>query len=343
MTLIDRVAGCFKGLAIGDAIGKQTETLSREDVQRWYPTGISGFHGEPGHTIPRYLGKRYEWRIGETTDDTEQTLAVVRAILRDGHASHTGIGRELLQCRKSAHPGVSLWMFLAIGDPARIASEGNGCGAAMRSAPIGVIYSSSNLDDLIQGAFECAIPTHGGQLAICAAAAVAGAVSAALEGRSRDEALAVAIRASKEAEPLRPSAPGVTMAQSIESIHSDLVRRKHLDVDELAERYFPNSPQLIVPLAISLALVTGSVEESVLLAANISGDSDSVASIGGAIAGALNPETIKESWCDVVRTVNEEYLVDFAAPLLMERCDQRTAERQGTHPKDPQRFEIDGP
>jgi ADP-ribosylglycohydrolase len=114
MTLNDRVVGCFKGLAIGDAIGKQSETLSREAVQRWYPKDISGFHGEPGQVIPRYVGKRYEWRIGETTDDTEQTIAVIRAILRDGHVSHTGIGRELLQCRKSAHPGVSLWTFLQI-------------------------------------------------------------------------------------------------------------------------------------------------------------------------------------------------------------------------------------
>ena len=52
------------------------------------------------------------------------------------------------------------------GDPSRIASEGDGCGAAMRTAPVGVFYSSSRLDELIQGAYECAIPTHGGQVAV---------------------------------------------------------------------------------------------------------------------------------------------------------------------------------
>ena len=50
----ERVIGCFKGLATGDAIGKQTETLTRTDVQRWYPRGITGFHGLPGDVIPRY-------------------------------------------------------------------------------------------------------------------------------------------------------------------------------------------------------------------------------------------------------------------------------------------------
>jgi len=150
----ERVIGCFKGLAIGDAIGKQTETLTRTDVQKWYPLGITGFHGLPGDVIPRYAGKRYEWRIGETTDDTEQTLAVARALLREGDVSHAAIGRELLKCKKSLHPGVSMWTFVQIGDPARVASEGDGCGAAMRTAPVGVIYPSSRLDDLTRGAYE---------------------------------------------------------------------------------------------------------------------------------------------------------------------------------------------
>ena len=41
----DRLVPCFKGLATGDAVGKQTEKLSRADVQKWYPGGVTGFHG----------------------------------------------------------------------------------------------------------------------------------------------------------------------------------------------------------------------------------------------------------------------------------------------------------
>jgi len=102
-----RALGCLKGIATGDAIGKQTETLSRSGVLRWYPSGIRGFEGMPGTVIPRYVGNaKREWRIGETTDDTEGTIAVARAILHDGVARHETVGRELLTCRKSVHPGV---------------------------------------------------------------------------------------------------------------------------------------------------------------------------------------------------------------------------------------------
>jgi ADP-ribosylglycohydrolase len=320
MAVLERVIGCFKALATGDAIGKQTEMLSRADVQRWYPDGITGLHGRPGEVISRYACGRYEWRIGETTDDTEQTLAVARALLREGRANHTAVGQELLQCKKSLHPGVSLWTFVQLGDPCRIASEGDGCGAAMRAAPVGVFYPSNRLDELIRGAYECAIPTHGGPMAVGAAAAVAGAVSAAIDGRPASEVLTVAIRASTEAESLRPCGEASTIAAAIQEIYSDLTTRKHLVVDELANEYFPDKPQTIVPLAISLALVTQSAQQTVLLAANIGGDSDSVASIGGAIAGALHPETVNQEWFEVVNLINKDDLLDVATSLAALRC-----------------------
>jgi ADP-ribosylglycohydrolase len=317
----ERVIGCFKGLATGDAIGKQTETLTRRDIHAWYPGGITGFHGRPGDVIPRYEGKRYPWRIGETTDDTEQTIAVARAILREGDAGHEAIGKELLQCRKSIHPGVSMWGFSQVGDPARIASEGDGCGAAMRVAPVGVVFPPDRLDRLIRGAYESAIPTHGGQLAICAAAAVACAVSAAVEGLPAAEVMAAAVIAAKEAEALRPAIRVSTIGASLERIYSELrIRmRKRLAVDEIAEHYCPDKTENIVPVAISLALITGSAEETALLAANIGGDSDSVASIGGAIAGALCPESVNERWFEVVNSVNGDAILEIAASLAAMR------------------------
>jgi ADP-ribosylglycohydrolase len=316
---------CFKALASGDAIGKQTEMLSRSDVLRWYPEGISGFHGRPGDVIPRYCGNlKHEWRIGETTDDTEQTIAVARALLSTQQVSHTAVGRELLKCRKSVHPGVkSMWTFHQLGDPSRTALDGDGCGAAMRVAPVGVLYSPDRLDELVRGAYESSIPTHGGQLAICGAAAVAGAISAALEGRPATEVLNLAIQAARKAEAFNSASRGKatpTIAVSIREMHDDLSMHDTLEVSELAEKYFPNKPETKVPLAISLALLTESVEQTILFAANVGGDSDSVASIGAAIAGALCPDTVNEAWFDVVQSANGDDLVHIAEALAKLRC-----------------------
>ena len=93
------------------------------------------------------------------------------------------------------------------GDPARIAPDGDGCGAAMRAAPIGVLYPPNRPDDLIRAARECAIPTHGGPVGIAAATAVACAVSAALEGWPPAEILSFALNAAGPdlGAPSRPS------------------------------------------------------------------------------------------------------------------------------------------
>jgi ADP-ribosylglycohydrolase len=294
--------------------------LSHPDIRHWYPSGISGFHGSPGDVIPRYLGNRkHEWRIGETTDDTEQTIAVARALLSQGGVSHPAVGQELLKCRKSLHPGVkSMWTFHQLGDPSRIAPDGDGCGAAMRVAPVGVLYSPEHFDELVHGAYESSIPTHGGQLAICAAAAVAAAISAALEGMTAAEVLELAIQAARKAEAFVPAVKGKagpSIAASIQEIHAALSRRDTLLASELAEKYFPDTPQTKVPLAINLALITASAEHTTLLAANMGGDSDSVASIGAAIAGSLRPDTVNEAWFLVVKSVNGFDLVGIAQAL----------------------------
>src|SRR5215831_17784663 len=156
-----RAIACFQGLAIGDAVGKQTEMLRFAEVRAWYPDGIRGFEGVRGDVIPRYRGKRHEWKIGETTDDTEQTLAVARAVVNEKAVSHTLVGKELLRCVKSVHPGVAIWDFVQAADPVRIAADGDGCGAAMRAAPVGLRNRPSDIERIVHDAFECSISTHG--------------------------------------------------------------------------------------------------------------------------------------------------------------------------------------
>lgn len=313
----ERIIACLKGIATGDAIGKQTETLSREDVLRWYPDGVRGFEGPPGSPIPRYVGNaKREWRIGETTDDTERTIAVARAILQDGDVRHASVGRELLKCEKSVHPGVkSLWEFHQAGDPARVTQRHDGCGAAIRVAPVGILYGSDRLEEIVAGAREASISTHGGSLAIAAAAATAAAVSAAIDGASPLEIIGIAQRAAAQAELQWPGSADATFAEAVRTIHEDLHQWSELHPAEVAARYFPEGPLTIVPLALALGTVMQSAEAAILLGANMGGDSDSVASIAGAILGARYPATVNDEWYTVVERVNCHGLLSLSEDL----------------------------
>ncbi len=311
-----RVVACMKGVAIGDAIGKQTEMLSQGEIRRWYPHGVRGFEGAPGSVIPRYAGNaKREWRIGETTDDTERTLAVARSIVRDGCVSHVSVGREMLGCTKCVHPGVrSLWEFHQAGDPARTATVHDGCGAAVRVAPVGIVHVSSSLDALVSGAREASISTHGGSLAIAAAAATAVAVSAAIDGASSREVLAIAEDAASRAQERWPGS-GPPFANAIRTAAAALASVPALEAAYVATVCFPNQPLTIVPLALALVTVMHSAQDAILLAANVGGDSDSVASIAGGILGAMYPDTVNQEWCDVVERVNGHDLTGIASEL----------------------------
>jgi ADP-ribosylglycohydrolase len=313
----DRILGCLIGIATGDAIGKQTEMLSHADIARWYPDGIRGFEGTPGEIIPRYAGNsKHEWRIGETTDDTERTIAVARAIVSEHHVSHANIGRELLACRKCVHPGIkSLWEFHQAGDPARIATMHDGCGAAVRVAPVGIFHTPNALDALVSSAREAAISTHGGALAIAAAAATAAAVSAAIDGSSPQQVLRLAERAAAESERRWPGSAPPAFANAIRAVHDDLASRPSIRASDVASVWFPDRPLTIVPLALGLATTMNSAEDAMLLAANIGGDSDSVASIAGGILGAIYPHTLNQQWYDIVERINGHDLSALSAVL----------------------------
>ncbi|MBI4470362.1 MAG: ADP-ribosylglycohydrolase family protein [Acidobacteria bacterium] len=295
--------------------------LSREDVLHWYPHGIRGFEGTPGSVIPRYVGNaKYEWRIGETTDDTERTVAVARAIITDRNVSHVSVGREMLRCTKCVHPGVkSLWEFHQAADPTRIAKNHDGCGAAIRVAPVGIFYTSHRLDELLSGAREASVSTHGGSRAIAAAAATTAAVSAAIDEASPRQVLEVAEYAAAESERRWPGPAAPAFANAVRTVHENLGRLPALRPAEVAALCFPNQTMTIVPLALGLGTVMQSAREAILLAANIGGDSDSVASIAGAILGAMYPMTVNHDWYTVVEAINDHDLVAIANELAQLR------------------------
>src|SRR5260370_39557368 len=68
-----RALGALYGLAIGDALGMPTQSLSRPDIVARYGALVGGFHpGPDGHPLAAGL------RAGSVTDDTEQAVLLAR-------------------------------------------------------------------------------------------------------------------------------------------------------------------------------------------------------------------------------------------------------------------------
>jgi len=78
--------------------------------------------------------------------------------------------------------------------------------------------------------------------------------------------------------------------------------------------YFPS-----VPLALALATITDSAQMAILLATNTGGDSNSVASIAGGIAGARYPDSVHAEWSSAVQIVNGHDFAPIAEALTAMR------------------------
>jgi hypothetical protein len=107
----------------------------------------------------------------------------------------------------------------------------------------------------------------------------------------------------------------VSFTAALCRVHDQLAGLPFLTPAALAECCFPDDPLTIVPLAIALATITRSAQEAILLAANVGGDSDSVASVAGGILGAMYPDTVSASWVRAVESVNGHGLATLASQL----------------------------
>lgn len=77
-TIKDRVTAALTGYAIGDALGKGTEFMSKEEVSRHYPSGLRDY--------PQIIrdAHRSQWKKNEWTLDTDNVIRLLRVMLEDG-------------------------------------------------------------------------------------------------------------------------------------------------------------------------------------------------------------------------------------------------------------------
>lgn len=179
----DRFAGSLLGVAVGDSLGAPYEGLTAADVFFRFGSAESLTSNPFGDEL------RY-------TDDTEMTIGVAEALAEDGEVRAPRLVRAFVE---NYHPergyGEGAIKVLRAmcegGDHAAVAAHlfpggSFGNGAAMRVAPVGLVFADS-LDAVWEQARLSALPTHTHPLGIEGAQVLALAVAWAVGATEFDK------------------------------------------------------------------------------------------------------------------------------------------------------------
>lgn len=316
----DRARGALYGLAIGDALGMPTQMLPRDQViGRWGPL-LTGFEpAPPGHPIAAGLP------AGSVTDDTEQAVLLGRLLL-SGRVDPRELADGLIAWEREITARGSLDLLgpstrraidavLAGTPPEEAGRCGDTNGAAMRIAPVGLTMTARDLAALVDAVQQASLVTHNTSVALAGAAAVAAAVSAALDSTAPGGAERV--RAATDAA-VAAAALGSERGRWVAG--ADVAARIRWAAGLVAGRQAPAltypftgaSPvsgppeagaaeviyslvgtslatQESVPAAFAvLSAVPEDPWQACLLAASLGGDTDTIAAMAGAVGGAAH-------------------------------------------------------
>ncbi|MBL8953610.1 MAG: ADP-ribosylglycohydrolase family protein [Myxococcaceae bacterium] len=293
----DAFAGVVLGAAIGDAMGHPTEFLdSVEEIRAKYGAeGVSKFE---------LFWERDGKRFAPYTDDTQMAEAVARALI-DSRGSDLDPAMKLMAKRfvawsmepQGGHraPGnACLAGCAALRNGVHWSQAGGeqagGCGSVMRAYPFGLFFANQ-LQRAESWAVEHSALTHRDPIALAACAAMAVGVALLVRGERvatvTSEMVAAACRyspptAAMMAQAIGDARAGVEPDVTLDRLRAWAAHEAIAAAVYILERH-PDDPRA-----------------AILEGANTPGDSDSIATLAGALVGArtgargLPPEWVRD-------------------------------------------------
>nr|QIY62172.1 ADP-ribosylglycohydrolase family protein [Streptomyces sp. RPA4-2] len=344
-TLDERITGALVGAAVGDALGGPVEGYTPEQIAERHGGRVHGvvgpWNGDAWRTA-RPIAP-YHKGDGHVTDDTLMTHALIRVYttVRDHLDAYAVAGhlvpdlmtapRWIPELEAEALPLQRIflaekWLVARLHyghvDP-REAGAGNivNCGAAMYMAPVGLVNAANPA-----GAYTEALDVAGAHQSSygreAAGVLAAGVAAACAPGATPDSVVTACLALAKDG-----TRDAIDAVCEVAARHSDFesalrpLREAVAPYDTVGPDYRTPSlgarrPSRLhsieeLPVALGMLLVSGGdFRHAVLGSVNYGRDCDSIATMAGALAGALGSE-VPRDWA---KTVEESSRLDLHAP-----------------------------
>jgi len=325
----DRALAAFYGLALGDALGMPTQSLSREQIKQRFDRITTLTAADTDQPIAPNMP------AGSITDDTEQAVLVAEllvagaGLIQPSDLAQSLIDWEAVMQAKGSQdllgPSTkrAIEMILAGHSPEEAGRFGTTNGAAMRITPVGIAADVRNEQQFVESVMQACQVTHNTTLGISSAAAVAAVVSAGINGVNLGEALDVGARIA-----LRAERHGYWIAGA--RISARIVWAKSLCAGVSNERLpgliydvigtsVASQESVIAAFALAHQVASGQLLpfDALCMAASLGGDTDTIAAILGAMLGASSGMSVwPVELIEQIRIVNALELSPLVEHLL---------------------------
>jgi ADP-ribosylglycohydrolase len=312
-------AGAVLGAAIGDAIGHPTEFIRSVTAiqQKFGPRGVEGYE---------LYWERDGRRFAPYTDDTQMAESVLRALLmaraaredldatmrrmaesfiswaNHPHGGHRAPGNACLAGARALESGTH-WSR-AGGEAA------GGCGSVMRAYPFGLVF----MNDLARAerwAVAHSALTHRDPIALAACAAMAVGTALAATGAAKNVVTSEMIAAACRHSPSTAAMMAAALDEAARGVKPDVT------LDRL-EGWAAH--EAIAAAIYVFARHADDPRAAILEAANTKGDSDSIATLAGALVGArCGLGALPAAWVRDIERSDELFALAMATNQMAER------------------------
>jgi len=309
--LIDRFKGSALGTFVGDAMGREVEGWSWEQIRA-------------RHGILKGIGE------GVYTDDTEMMIGIMEALQEDPSLDPALTAQRFLA---NFHPfrgyGGRIYGIMARlrqGVPwDQVGTDSWGNGGAMRIAPIGFFFYDDG-KQLQENALLCTQITHRHPEGLAGALAQALAVGLATQQGVGGEAIdrlafleEIAHRVGAVDKAVAAEITRITELDTAGDLEAKIAR---------ITRAFARDVSAIgaVPAAIAAFVINDNLPDTVLTAVNAGGDTDTIGAMAGAIAGAYYGfSSIPSAWLEPLENGEQgrDYVVALAEELARIKTEQK--------------------